>query len=332
MINRDAKKVVGLESEIQSLSCPALYELSLLQHVHYFQTHHFDKKKSVINNGKNSSNRFEKNGINNADLKNHNDTKKKNIFCENISIPLGVCSIQNNINLPSVSNQNFQFTFLDNGNFNSKINLSLCNNHKNNINSNNNIKINNVYDVEMNDNIEILSTIGKELNIDLGNNNESYDTNARNLTKNNTSNNSNILNDINKNNKINPNMPPQRFLVFPSVHLSLSSVLPLILIHNNKDLKINDNMKNNERSVKKQNDKYNDFEEVQNISNNIDIPPISALFSRDLCSDLISAVNHCIKWYVYFIIKNSFFYFILFIFSVLLFAYFHFIHFFTTYR
>ena len=58
---------------------------------------------------------------------------------------------------------------MDNGNFNSKINLSLYNNHKNNINSDNNIKINNDYDVEMNDNIEILSTIGKELNIDLGN-------------------------------------------------------------------------------------------------------------------------------------------------------------------
>ena len=239
-----------------------------MQHVHYYQnctaksTKNYDKN---LDNGfrKNGNSNFENNFVNKKFVKNE---KREFSHCENISIPLGICSIPNNITLPTITNQNFDFILLDGGSFNNKI--------KSNSNNNFNEKMDN----NTTKNLDFLF-------------------NSDNLNNNNNNNNSNNNNNNNcsNNTKINSNLPSNRFLVFPSLHISLSSTLPLILTYSTNNLKINNDHKDAKNYLK--NVKFGELENTKNISNKDDIPPISALFSRDLCRDLLAAVNHCINWY-----------------------------------
>ena len=124
--------------------------------------------------------------------------------------------------------------------------------------------------------------------------------------------------------------PPLRFLVFPVIHISLSSILPIILSYANTSYNnINDNNNNDNETIdEKSKDKINEVNNTsakntqyydknilskESINNELNknstrlsgirevqvpVPPLSASFSRDLCFDLLSAVNHCIDWYV----------------------------------
>ena len=114
-------------------------------------------------------------------------------------------------------------------------------------------------------------------------------------------NNSSSSNNNNSGSKSNSNFAiPVRFLAFPSVHLSLSSVLPLILSH--AQLSFGKNNSKNEVKNNAKNTKYYDSGLTPaNIGENKPIiedicPPISAYFARDLCVDLLSATDHCIQW------------------------------------
>ena len=120
---------------------------------------------------------------------------------------------------------------------------------------------------------------------------------------------------------------PLRFLVFPAIHVSLSSILPIILSYanmSNAENKKDNNAINNETPDKSKNkiveETNTSAKNTQYYSKNVastdigviknstrvsgineihdTVPPLSAFFSRDLCFDLLSAVNHCIDWYV----------------------------------
>jgi serine/threonine protein kinase len=81
---------------------------------------------------------------------------------------------------------------------------------------------------------------------------------------------------------------PLRFLVFPAVHLALTSILPLILNFNGK---YSDKDVKSDRHVK-----YRDETDPFDRSG----APLSPILARELCRDLFSAVNHCIQCGVYF--------------------------------
>ena len=85
--------------------------------------------------------------------------------------------------------------------------------------------------------------------------------------------------------------PPLRFLVFSAVHLSVTSILPLILAYNTAII----NNNNKEKSTRESGLKHDKIT-AKNGLIDADIPPLSALFSRDLCHDLLLAVSHCIDW------------------------------------
>ena len=93
---------------------------------------------------------------------------------------------------------------------------------------------------------------------------------------------------------------PIRFLVFSATHISLTSVLPLILTHTQKSIRKNQllviNAKNtkyyeNERSVESREVENTDIEVTDSSQ-----PPLCAYLARDFCSDLLNAVRHCIHW------------------------------------
>jgi hypothetical protein len=119
------------------------------------------------------------------------------------------------------------------------------------------------------------------------------------INSNNISNNNN--NNTNNNNKLNSTyIVPTRFLAFMSVHLSLSSVLPLILSHAQLSFGKN-NTKNDDKNNAKNTKYYGAGFIPPNNGENKPIieeilPPISASFARDLCVDLFSATEHCIRW------------------------------------
>ena len=184
------------------------------------------ENREILQNGNGNS-------FNHGNLcNNKNRNKRKRTFCENISIPLGIFSAQNNILFPTIKNSNCFISLLSDGNFN-------------NFNGKKNSKNNENYDVELNK-----------------------------IKSNNNLNNNSSNNDLSIN----------RFLVFPVYHLSLATVLPLILSYNSTT---SFSTSSTSSGVDRQ-------KEIQLKSANI--PPISALFSRDLCLDLLHAVQHCIKW------------------------------------
>jgi hypothetical protein len=119
------------------------------------------------------------------------------------------------------------------------------------------------------------------------------------LSNNNNGNNNNNSNN-NNNMKLNSNfIAPIRFLAFQSVHLSLSSVLPLILSHSQPSIGKNNSKKDDKNNAK--NTTYYGAGFTPNKGENKPIieeilPPISANFARDLCVDLFSAIDHCIQW------------------------------------
>ena len=97
---------------------------------------------------------------------------------------------------------------------------------------------------------------------------------------------------------------PIRFLVFTAMHISLTSILPLILTHTQKLI-----IKNKLSVVNAKNKKYYETETEISVDNgkieNTEIPiteitqpPMCPFLARDLCSDLLNAVRHCIHWYV----------------------------------
>ena len=116
--------------------------------------------------------------------KNKNRNKRKRTFCENISIPLGIFSAQNNILFPTIKNSNCFISLLSDGNFS-------------NFNGKKNSK-----------------------------NNESYDVDLNKIKSNNNLNNNLNSNSSNNDSSIN------RFLVFPVYHLSIDTILHLILSYN----------------------------------------------------------------------------------------------------
>ena len=277
---RDAKKAHIAESEVQSLPCTALYELSLLQHVHYYSSTYsssknrangeigekFDNSYNNSNNnyGKNNknndsdynnntNNHYDSNSYNkNSNHNNGNNTRNENSSktvqmaetlsgSENICIPIGIVSLPSSTSFPNASEQNSYLHFLGGGDFS--------------------------------------SSLKKPQIIDY----------------------SSLLHGIKKKSvKSIIVFPPIRFLVFPAIHISLPSILPLILSHTQKL-----NRKNQLLVINAKNTKY--YEDEKSIENreieNTDFfitdslsPPLCAYLARDLCSDLLNAVRHCIHW------------------------------------
>jgi hypothetical protein len=270
--------VYGSELEAQGLSSAALYELSVLQHVHYYSTYTCFHPSEPVPNSRDETDKYEEknenknenrngqlfNGYSNQNVarmhnnysvnsiqsrnefskirkksKNRENYENGNLGSVCISAPLGIISLPSSTSLPSATEQNILFSLLG-GQFGT-ISMPINNNINNNGNNNNN------------------------------------------------------------NNKLNSNYTvPTRFLAFMSVHLSLSSVLPLILSHAQLSFEKNIIKKDDNNNAK--NTKYYgagflapNNGENKPITEEI-LPPISAYFARDLCLDLFSATDHCIQW------------------------------------
>lgn len=282
---RDAKKAHSAESEVQSLPCTALYELSLLQHVHYYSSTYSSVKNRA--NGENGEKSF------NVD-KNYNTDNYK--------------SYNNND-----SKNNYDNGYNNNNNHYDSNNYDKNSDHNNGNNSRNGNSRKTVQMTETlsgSENICIpigIVSLPSSTSFPNASEQNSYlhfleggDFNSS-LKKPQIIDHSSLLHGNKKKSVKSINVfPPIRFLVFPAIHISIPSILPLIVSHTQKL-----NRKNQLSVINAKNTKY--YEDEKSIENreieNTDLvitesfpPPLCAFLARDLCSDLLNAVRHCIHW------------------------------------
>ena len=281
---RDAKKAHSAESEVQSLPCTALYELSLLQHVHYYSSTCSSTKNRVDGE---IGEKLDKSCNNDNDNDNDNDNIGKNNY--------------NNNNNNKNNNHN------DSNSYN-KNSDHINGNKTRNGNSTKTVQTAETLSASEN----ICTPIGivslpSSTSFPNASEQNSYlhflrggDFNSS-LKKPQVIDYSSLLHENKKKSvKSFIAFPPIRFLVFPAIHISLPSILPLILSHTQKL-----HRKNQLLVINAKNTKY--YEDEKSIANreteNTDLvitdslpPPLCAYLARDLCSDLLNAVRHCIHW------------------------------------
>ena len=285
---RDAKKAHSAESEVQSLPCTALYELSLLQHVHYYSSTNSGCKSRV--NGENGEKSF------NVDKCIDNNNYNNN----------------NGSNDNSKNNNNYDNDYTNNGNNHDSTKYSNNSDHNNsndtrNGNSGKTVKMAETLSGSENICIPIgIVSLPSSTSFPNATEQNSYlqilggEFNSS-LKKQQIIDYSSLLHGNKKKSvKSMVVFPPVRFLVFPAIHISLPSILPLILSHTQKL-----NRKNQLLVINAKNTKY--YEDQKSVENreieNTDLvitdslpPPLCAFLARDLCSDLLNAVRHCIHW------------------------------------